>query len=237
MAESEVRDPRQRALSAIVAANVVRGARRVHHADEVELAAIERPGCLVRGSAGDLDAGDVARVGARVGLVAHEDEPRVAVLELPERSADDLSLRIRPVVAGALDRVLRKGAGIRTVDDAHEVRGRRDEPELDWPCRRAPARRSPRHRRCGRENTPRRSRARSRSARRFRAARGRASAGCRTPSHVRSRAPHRTSAARPAGGRRSGDRRPRSPSARRATGRSSGPAMPRPVGRRAACTG
>ena len=133
MAESEVRDPRQRALSAILAADVVRGARRVHHAHEVELAALERPGCLVRGRAGDLDAGDIARVGARVGLVAHEDEPRVAVLELPERAADDLSLGIRPVVAVALDRVLRQGAGIRTVDDAHEVRGGRDEPELDGP--------------------------------------------------------------------------------------------------------
>jgi hypothetical protein len=106
---TEVRDPRQRALSAILAAHVVRGARRVHDAAEVELAALERPGCLVRGGARDLDAGDVARMRARVRLVAHEDEPRVAVLELAERAADDLALGIRPVVPVALDRVLWKG--------------------------------------------------------------------------------------------------------------------------------
>ena len=126
VAESEERDPGQRALATIVAADVVGRPRCVHDAHEVELAALERRRGLVRSGARDLDAGDVARMGARVRLVSDEDEPFVAALELAERAADDLALGSRPVVAVPLDRVTRDRAGVRAVDDAHEVRGGRD---------------------------------------------------------------------------------------------------------------
>ena len=89
-----------------------------------------------------------------------------------ERTAHHLAPGLRPLGAVALDRVPRLRPAVGAVHHAHEVRRRRDQPELDRAVVQRPhADRGPR-RRCARGSSPGRSPARSRSPPRTRATPG-----------------------------------------------------------------
>ena len=131
--EPDVRQPRQRLVSADLTVHVVGRVRRIDDASEVELASTEGGVRVVYRRACALDLRDVAAAEPAIPLVADEHQPLRRVLRDAQRPAHDLVLRSRPRLGVLLDRVPGLRRRIRTVHDAHEVRRRSDEPELDRP--------------------------------------------------------------------------------------------------------
>ena len=134
MIEAQVPRPRSGAelrVAVDVSRHQVRELWRVAHHDLVELVALVLWQRVGDGASDELHPADVAGARAPVLLASAQDELSIRALLDREGAAADLLARLRPRIAVRLDRVPWLRSSVRAVHDAHEVRGRGDQAELD----------------------------------------------------------------------------------------------------------